>query len=396
MTIPERFPLTTLHSGTSLFACVLTLLLLPNLLQAQIRVTPENAQGGTPQDPAWTHVPETMQAYLETVLPPEWPLPETLEEWTDERREETREILIRQLGDLPLRPDVPRVRILSIEQHDGYTLERFEFHNGVDMIVPGILMIPDELEDPAPAIVGLHGHGSSKESIGGTHVESSQHVGPDLVREGYVVAAIDSYFNGERIGKGPAGTSEDKRQQEWSQFKLHNWLGRTLWGLMLRDEQMLLDYLETRPEVDADRIAATGMSMGATRSWWLAAIDDRIRAIVSVACFTRYTELIQNGALRSHGIYYFVPGILKHFDTEAIYSLVAPRPMLQLSGDQDAGAPTRGIEVLEEKLAHMYKLYGEEENFRSVLYHETGHEYLPEMKEEMLEWFRAHLPVDGP
>ncbi len=67
--------------------------------------------------------------------------------------------------------------------------------------------------------------------------------------------------------------------------------------------------------------------------------------------------------------------------------------MLMLSGDQDGGAPTDGIEVLEKKLAAVYGLYGKGENFRSVLYRNTGHEYLPEMKDEMVRWFERHLPV---
>jgi dienelactone hydrolase len=215
-----------------------------------------------------------------------------------------------------------------------------------------------------------------------------------LVKKGYIVAAIDGYFNGERVGKGPAGKLDrGAGGQEKSLFKLNLWLGRSLWGMMLRDEQCLIDYLETRPEVDAQRIAVTGMSMGCTRSWWLAAIDDRVKALVGVACFTRYTELIAHGNLRMHGIYYFVPGVFKHFDTEAIYALVAPRPMLMLSGDQDGGAPTDGILVLEKKLAAVYGLYGKGENFRSVLYRNTAHEYLPEMKDEMVTWFERHLPV---
>ena len=85
--------------------------------------------------------------------------------------------------------------------------------------------------------------------------------------------------------------------------------------------------------------------------------------------------------------------VFKHFDTEAIYALVAPRPMLMLSGDQDSGAPTDGIEVLEKKLAVVYSLYGKTDNFRSVVYRNTGHEYLPEMKDEMVQWFDRHLPV---
>jgi hypothetical protein len=114
---------------------------------------------------------------------------------------------------------------------------------------------------------------------------------------------------------------------------------------------------------------------------------------VGVACFTRYTELIAHGNLRKHGIYYFVPGVLAHFDTEAIHALIAPRPHLELSGDQDGGAPTDGVIALEQKLGAVYGLYNKGEHFRSVLYKDTGHEYLPEMKDEMVRWFERHLPA---
>jgi dienelactone hydrolase len=216
-----------------------------------------------------------------------------------------------------------------------------------------------------------------------------------LVERGYVVAAIDAYFNGERAGKGPGGPQEVKEPtQEHSLVKLDLWLGRTLWGMMIRDEQCLLDYLETRSDIiDPARIGATGMSMGCTRAGWLAAVDDRVKAIVGVACFTRYAELIEHGDLARHGMYYFVPGMLKHFDTEALFALVAPRPMLQLSGDQDGGAPTDGIAVLEQKLGALYTQYGHPEQFRSVIYANTGHEYLPEMKAETIAWFERFLPA---
>jgi dienelactone hydrolase len=359
-------------------------------LGAQVRVTPKEAKGGEKQGEPWAEVPETFK----NMKIPDWPVPTGLERWQEVDRARTRETLLRCLGEMPPRPDPRQVKVLSKEDHDDYLLERFEFHNGVDMVVPGILLIPKNRKGPAPAILGLHGHGSSKESIC-TDEKSSQLIGPMLAKRGYLVAAIDACFNGDRVGKGPAGPKLDKgaNAQELSLFKLYLWQGRSLWGMMLREEQCLLDYLETRPEVDNTRIAATGMSMGCTRSWWLAAIDERIRAVAGVACFTRYTELIAHGNLRKHGIYYFVPGVLRHFDTEAIHALIAPRPHLELSGDQDGGAPTSGIATLEKKLAALYRLYGKSDHFRSVIYKGTGHEYLPEMKKEMVEWFERHLPV---
>jgi dienelactone hydrolase len=358
-------------------------------LAAQVRQTPHSAKGGEPQGEPWAEVSESFRS----LKLPEWPLPTDLNRWQTTDRAKTRATLVKCLGDMPPRPDPTKVRIVSTEDLGDYICERFEFHNGVDMLVPGILLIPKRRSGPVPAIVGLHGHGSSKESIC-TDAASSQLIGPALAKQGYVVAAIDACFNGERVGKGPAGKLDrGANGQEMSLFKLYLWQGRSLWGMMLREEQCLIDYLQTRPEVDAQRIAATGMSMGCTRAWWLAAIDDRVQSIVGVACFTRYTELIAHGNLRMHGIYYFVPGVFSHFDTEAIYSLVAPRPMLMLSGDQDGGAPTDGIEVLEKKLGAVYGLHGKEASFRSVVYAKTGHEYLPEMKAEMMHWFQQHLPV---
>ena len=377
--------------GVLMFAApVLSTLLAASALTAQVRVTPQQAKGGEKPGEPWAEVPELFK-HLKV---PEWPLPTDLKRWQEIDRAKTRETLLRCLGEMPPRPDPGKVRVLSKEDRGDYTLERFEFHNGIDMVVPGILLIPKQRRGPVPAVIALHGHGSSKESVC-TDPKNSQFIGPSLAKRGYVVAAIDGYFASGRVGKGPAGRLDrGANAQEMSLFKLNLWLGRSLWGMMLRDEQCLLDYLQTRPEVDRQRIAATGMSMGCTRAWWLAAIDDRVRAVVGVACFTRYTELIAHGNLRRHGIYYFVPGVLRHFDTEAIYALVAPRPMLMLSGDQDGGAPTDGILVLERKLAAVYGLYGQADRFRSVIYRGTGHEYLPEMKAEMLAWFEKHLPVE--
>ncbi|MBI3465657.1 MAG: acetylxylan esterase [Planctomycetes bacterium] len=375
--------------GRSLFATLLLACLLPTNTPAQVRAAPAQSKGGERQGTPWAEVPETFRA----MKLPEWSVPDDLAKWQATGRAATRTTLLACLGEMPVRPDPAKVEVISKEDKGAYTLERFQFHNGVDMVVPGILLVPKNRSGRAPTIIGLHGHGSSKESIC-TDTASSQYIGPMLAEKGYVVAAIDGYFAVGRHGLGPAGKLDSiPRGQEESLFKLHLWQGRSLWGMMLRDEQCLIDYLLTRPEVDPNRLAATGMSMGCTRSWWLAAIDDRIQAIVGVACFTRYTELIAHGNLRKHGIYYFVPGVFKHFDTEAIYSLVAPRPMLMLSGDQDGGAPTDGIEVLEKKLGQVYSLYGRPDNFRSVVYQNTGHEYLPEMKVEMVTWFEKHLPV---
>jgi dienelactone hydrolase len=358
---------------------------------AQFRVTPAQAKGGLPRYEKYAEPFVGIPDSFRDLKIPEWPVPTDLKQWQEKGRAKVRATLLECLGEMPARPAAEKVKVLSVEDHGTYTLERFEFHNGVDMVVPGILAIPKQQKGKVPVIVGMHGHSGSKLDYL-PNPERDASLGWLLVRNGYAVAAIDGYFNGERIGKGPNGMQDDAGRQESALFKLHLWQGRTLWGMMLRDEQCLLDYLATRNELDMNHVGATGMSMGCTRAWWLAAIDDRVHSIVGVACFTRYQELLAHRS--SHGIYYFVPGLLQHFDTEAIYALVAPRPMLMLSGDQDYNAPPDGIEVLEGKLASVYRLYGKPEAFRSVLYKNTGHEYLPEMREEMIQWFQSTLPVE--
>ena len=319
-------------------------------------------------------------------------IPSSLSAWKAQR-EKVKAIVLRSLGEIPARPSPARVRIVATDQKDGYRIEKFVFDNGVDSEVPGYIAVPDRRAGKLPAILTMHGHGSSKDNMFG-YQPTSQDVAELLARKGYVVLGIDNYFNGERKGAGPAGELEVMARgsdQEMSLFKLNLWLGRTLWGMMLRDEQIALDYLASRPEVDPKRIGAQGMSMGSTRSWWLAAIDDRIRAVVGVACFTRYEDLVAIRALRAHGIYYFVPGILRHFDSEGVMGLIAPRPFLALTGDRDAGSPPEGMKKLEQILSRLYALYGKPDAFQSIIYPETGHVYNDDMKAKMVAWFDKHL-----
>ena len=229
-----------------------------------------------------------------------------------------------------------------------------------------------------------------KSEIFGTH-HTPQIPAEALTSRGYAVLAIDSYCFGERSGKGPDGSDEKGSAEELTTSKYEIWRGRSLWGMILRDDLMALEYLLTRPEIDVERVAVTGISMGATRSWWLMALDDRIKAGVAVACLTRYQELIDEQKMHAHGIYYYVPGILKYFDTEAIISLIAPRPVLFMTGDRDIGSPVSGIKKIEGIVQRVYKLYGLDSEFQNTIYPNTAHEYTPAMWSRMLLWMDAKL-----
>ena len=334
------------------------------------------------------------QRWLETAAPvPNFRVPTSKPAW-ERQRKQVRAQLWDLLGNLPPRPKRPAVETLSREDRVDYMLEKFQFDNGAGATVPGHLLLPKNAAGKAPAILYCHWHGGQydigKDEIFGTNATPVA-AGPELVKRGYVVIAIDAYSFGERNGQGPGGRSEKGGAGELTASKFNLWLGRSLWGMIVRDDLIALDYLCSRPEVDTNRIGVTGISMGATRTWWAMALDERLKVGVAVCCLTRYQNLIAHESLKNHGIYYFVPGVLQHFDTEAVVALSAPRPLLFLSGEKDTGSPVDGIRVIGEKVATAYQLYGAEQNFQSIIYPDVGHLYTPDMWQRMVGWMDAAL-----
>jgi dienelactone hydrolase len=337
--------------------------------------------------PAW-------QRWLAAAPPvPEFNVPPSRAEW-ESKRNALRTQLWQSLGQLPPRPTKPSVTTLSREERDEFILERFQFDNGAGAAVPGYLLLPKVVGRRLPAILWCHWHGGEYDN-GKQELLRAEHTpttpGPDLTARGYAVLGIDAYCFGERNGQGPGGPAERGGVGELTASKFELWVGRSLWGMIVRDDLMALDYLVSRPEIDPERIGVTGISMGATRSWWLMALDDRIKAGVAVACLTRYQNLIAHESMKAHGIYYYVPGLLNHFDTEAIVALAAPRALLFQTGDQDQGSPADGVHLIEQKVRPVYQLYGADRQFQSILYRGVGHVYLPEMWQKTVAWLDDHL-----
>jgi dienelactone hydrolase len=343
-------------------------------------------------------VAETNQSPAERWLAAATPVPaltapSSVSAWEKERKE-TRSTLLQLLGKLPSRPEVPRVKTISREDRGDYLLEKFEFENGAGSVVPGYLLLPKNRSGKVPGVLFCHWHGGEYE-IGKEELFQARHTpeapGPALVKHGYAVLGIDAYCFGERNGQGPGGPQEKGSAGEMTASKFNLWFGRTFWGMILRDDLMALDYLASRVEVDANRLAVTGISMGATRTWWLMALDERLKTGVAVACLTRYQDLIRQEELKAHGIYYFVPGLLNHFDTEAVVALIAPRPVLFQTGDQDSGSPVDGIRKIEAAVKPIYDLYGKQAAFKSIVYPGLGHVYTKEMWDRTVAWLEQNL-----
>ncbi len=290
------------------------------------------------------------------------------------------------LGDLP-EAKPPQAKLLKTDKHDGFTLEHLELDlNGIEA-VPAYLLLPDKRAAKAPGLLYIHAHGGTyglgkEELLQGRKVLPAY--APVCAAKGLVTLAIDSWcFSGRKH-------EEDGRTGEWDTFKLMLWKGQVLWGMMMFDEWQAVTYLSGRPEVDATRIGAFGLSMGSTKAWWLAALDPRIRLCVDLCCLTGYEELIKIHNLKGHSIYYYVPRLLKHFQAHDINALIAPRPHVSLNGRKDLLTPPAGVERIRDHVLPLYEKYGKKEDCRIELF-DCGHEETPEMRQIVSQSFDKYL-----
>lgn len=307
---------------------------------------------------------------------------------------ETRKALWELLGDIPT-PALPQVTRISTRREAAYTLERFSFINGVGDTVYGCLILPKDIDYPAPAVLYHHEHGG-KYALGKEAAirirENGYAPGLALAEAGFVVMAIDAYGFGQREHQGPAGERERGRDTELSLFKHFLWQSKTLWGMMVHDDLTALAYLRSRPEVDAERIGAAGMSLGASRTTWVGALEKSVKAVVPISQMTRYRDFADAGDLALHAIYYFVPGMLASgFDMEHIVAVTAPRHQLILTGDCDPLSPLAGIHEVMKYAREAYRELGAADKLEIVLYEGVAHAYLPAMVEAAIEFFRRTL-----
>ena len=302
-------------------------------------------------------------------------------------QQERRKELWGLLGDLPWQHTPGPAKLVSTERHEGYTLERLVLDlNGVEP-VPALLLIPDNRQTPAPSLLFIHWHAGmydlGKEQLL-RGVAAQPAYAPVCMEKGLVTLAIDSWCFGERKHEADGHTGEEDA------FKLMLWRGQVLFGMMMFDEFRALDYLASRPEVDARRLGALGMSMGATKAWWLAALQPRVKLCCDVCCLTDYDELIKAHALKEHGVYYYVPSLLKHFQTSQINELIVPRAHLSMNGRQDPLTPPAGVEKIRDHLLPLYRQYGSETDCRIELF-DCAHVELPEMRRLILAWMDQYL-----
>jgi len=295
-----------------------------------------------------------------------------------------RDELYKLLGDLPDRERKISVSKIGEEKHNSYVLEKLLLDlNGIEP-VPTYFVYPQGQRGPFPAILYNHAHGGDyvlgkDELIKGRNALQKPPYAEELTRRGYCALCIDTWCFGERRGRSESET-----------FKQMLWSGQVLWGMMVYDSLRAIDYLASRSDVDIDRLGTMGISMGSTMAWWTAALDTRIKVCVDICCLTDYQALIESRGLDGHGIYYYVPNLLKYFTTADINKLIVPRAHLSLAGNFDRLTPPKGLDRINAELQKAYSTENTRQAWRLIRYN-TGHFETAAMRKEIVSFLEQWL-----
>ncbi|HYJ42507.1 MAG TPA: acetylxylan esterase [Steroidobacteraceae bacterium] len=292
--------------------------------------------------------------------------------------------LYRLLGKLPPRDRKVGAELVSTEDRGTYTLEKLSLDlNGIER-APAYFARPNGKTGRLPTVLFNHSHGGGykigkTEFIEGREYLANPPYAEFLTSLGYNALCFDAWIFGERATR-----------TELETFKDMLWHGQVLWGMMVYDSLKAVDYLVTRPDVDAKRLGTVGMSMGSSTAQWAGALDPRLKVVVDICCLTDWHTLVEVDGLKGHGIYYYVPDLLSHFTTTQMNALIAPRAHLSLAGNQDKLTPRAGLEKVDRELKGDYAAAGHPENWKLLRY-DGGHLENPQMREEIRKWFVEKL-----
>ena len=311
----------------------------------------------------------------------------TLSDWTDHREtylHQLREMV--GLDPLPERTPLNAV-VTGRTDHPEMTVERIRFESRPRLYVTANLYLPKGLTKPAPAILYVCGHGNvKKDGVSYGAKTWYQHHGAWFARNGYVCLTIDTLQLGEIEGLHH-GTF---REGMW----WWNSRGYTPAGVEAWNGIRALDYLQSRPEVDGARLGVTGRSGGGAYTWYIAALDDRVKVAVPTAGITDLENHVVDNCIEGHCDCMFMVNTYR-WDYPQLAAMVAPRPLLIENSDKDPIFPLDGVVRVHKKVRELYRLYGAPDKLALTIT-DGPHKDTQELQVPMLHWFNRYLKGEDP
>lgn len=312
---------------------------------------------------------------------------QTLDDW-QKKRDEWRGQLFEMLGLDPLPEKTPLQTVITgTVEHDEFIVERLHFQSRPGLYVTGNLYRPKTQTGPLPAILYVCGHGRvKKDGISYGNKVHYQHHGAWFARNGYVCLTIDTLQLGEIEGVHHGTYNHDRW---WWNSRGYSSAGVEAWNCI-----RALDYLQSREEVDGDRMGVTGRSGGGAYSWWIAALDERIKAAVPVAGITSLKNHVIDGTVEGHCDCMFMVNTYG-WDYAQVAALVAPRPLLISNTDKDRIFPLDGVVDIYNDVRRIYELHGKRDHV-GLQITEGPHKDTQELRVHAFHWFNRFLKGEDP
>lgn len=314
----------------------------------------------------------------------------TAEEWKQRRPELRRRLLeMLCLDPMPERTNL-HAEVRGVVERPDFIIERLVFQSSPGLYVTGNLYRPRTVAGPLPTILYVCGHG--KVEKGGVIYGNKahyQHHGEWFAANGYVCLVLDTL----QLGEVPGIHHGTRNYKMW----WWNSKGYTPAGVEVWNGIRAIDYLVSRPEVDASRLGVTGRSGGGAMSWYLGAVDERLKVVVPVAGITDLRDHVigsprathRDGVVEGHcDCMYFVNTY--RWDYSMLAALVAPKPLLVVNTDSDPIFPEAGVRRIFESLQKVYDWYGDRDRLGLVI-GKGGHVDTEEIRHPSFAWFERWL-----
>ncbi|MCS7166872.1 MAG: prolyl oligopeptidase family serine peptidase [Gemmatales bacterium] len=307
------------------------------------------------------------------------------EEW-ERLRPHLHQQFLYMLGLWPMPEKTPlHARVTGTLERDNFRVEKLYFQSRPGLYVTGNLYLPKNIKpgEKLPAVLYVCGHSNRGRDGNKT---AFQHHGIWFATHGYVCLIIDTLQLGEIAGIHH-GTYREGR------WWWHS-AGYTPAGVECWNGLRALDYLCSRPEVDPERIAVTGISGGGAYTVWISAADERVKVAVPVSGFSDLQTHVIDRVMNGHCDCMF-PYNVYRWDFSTILGLIAPRALLFLNSSNDTIFPMPGNERLRAKLHQFYGLFYPQAQSHFEFGVVPGpHQDHPELRLLAYRWINRHLKKD--
>ncbi len=308
----------------------------------------------------------------------------SLAEW-QENRPRYRDEYFYMLGLSPMPEKTPlQATVTGTVNGDGYVVENMHYQSRPRLYVTANLYRPQKITpgEKLPAVLYVCGHSSRGRNGGKTAFQSH---GIWLAKHGYICLIVDTLQLGEIAGIHH-GTYNRER---WSWHSR----GYTSAGVECWNGVRGIDYLISRPDVDPERLAVTGISGGGAATFWVAAADERIKVAIPVSGMADLEAYVPNRVINGHCDCMFLYNTFQ-WPWTRIARLVAPRPMLFMNSDQDAIFPMDANGRITNRMERCYSLFGASDRFDTVV-SIGGHDYREDLRRARYQFLNLHLKGDG-